>query len=795
MYKFTPFCYLLFFSAPLFAQTPADCPPELSSHNFHSNNLRLTNPTPVGGSGSYFIHALEAGYDGSQGIPGGQYSRTFWVGGLDPGGNLHLAATFPSNDFDVYLPGPLNANGVADPLNCARWNRLWSVNREEIELHRTDFADNGQLDNPLPGIVGWPGRGNPHFGVANGFPLPDRPVLAPFFDNNSDGIYNAYDGDYPHPAALGPGTTVAGIAWSMFNSSPTNLVFEFQSTYWALGCDDNDALNNTIFQSLHLRNAGSELVDSLFVGLFQDPEMGSYEDDFVGTNPALNTIFVYNADNIDGPALFPNFGDNPPAFALTVLSHPLDNTTYYATGVTNPPAGMSFPVTPGEFYNYLTGRWRDGSPMTADGSGYQSGGLPTRYIFTGDLGDNSSWAMLNEGLPFIDMRTLANVKIGKLLPGQSAAIDYAYSFHRGAGLDYLGNVGHLFQRVTGLQTAYFTEFNGSCSYTACTSECVWPGDTNRDGIVNNFDLLPLSAAWGATGPARNGFVNWAPKQSANWGPTVYQTIDYKHADPNGNGTVELNDAGVVGDFYGNTTPWWSPVPDSYPPGADFFWGVSPPSVDTNNVLPNQTLLVTVRYDSLVAARGGAFELTWDTAYWNVTIATGGSTGPGILGLFQKEVTQFNYARIRTDSLTGFPDGAWALLQLKSKTIAPTQSNTTYLRLKNIRGIAADGSAVPLGAYPKKFKFAGGTSDAVEPEGSEPWRISPNPATATLALEAPGEQLREVVFYDVSGRILEKNRLAGGEKAALPVGHLPRGLVFVQLRSEDREVVRKVVLVD
>ncbi len=797
MFKFTPFCYLLFFSVPLFAQAPADCPPEPSSTVFHPNNLRMTNASPIGGSGSYQIHALEAGYNGMDATPAGQYARSFWVGGLDPGGNLLLAAsTFPASDWGSYLPGPINASGGIDPLNCVRWDRLWKATREEISLHRADFADNGQLDDPQPNITGWPGKGNPNFEAQYGFPLPDRPALAPFVDVNGDGIYNAYDGDYPHPAALNTNTTVAEIAWSMFNSSPGNLIFEYQSTYWALGCEDNDLLNNTIFQSLYLYNAGTERVDSLFVGLLQDPELGSYDDDYAGTNTALNTIFTYNSDNSDGPAAVPNFGDNPPTFALTILNRPLDVASYYFNALANPLPGMAYPVTPGEYYNYLTGRWRDGTPMTVGGNGYQTNGPVTSYCFNGDPNDNNSWAMSNVNFPTGDLfRILAGTKIGSLQPGQSAAVDYAYSFHRGPGLNHLQNVSYLFQRVEALQLAYFGEFEGACAYTACTDDCVWPGDTNRDGIVNHCDLLPIGVAYGESGPSRDGFVNWAPKEAIDWGQTFNQLYDDKHVDANGDGVIDLTDVDLIGDFYDNTTPWWSPVPDDYQIGDNFLLRVLPGTIDTNNIQTGQTVVVLVQYDSLLALTGGAYQIEWDTAYWQILIATGPAGGGVFRGLSRRYDTELSYARIALPPSTGLSNSAWSTIQMKARDIASTQSNTTFVRMKNVKGIAADGSDIPLGANRLKFKFADGVSGTAASGEAGQWHISPNPATATLVVDAPGEQLHEAVFYDLSGRVLGKKQLSGTGKAELPVGHLPRGLVLLQLRSEDGVVVRKVALRD
>lgn len=141
-----------------------------------------------------------------------------------------------------FRAGPLTGDWPTDSLNAHRWDRFFRVERVLLEAHRDDWADNSVLDNPLPDIVGRPARGNPHFENQYGFPLPDGD-LAPFVDLNGDGIYNAYDGDYPHPASLDTEILPGEIIWNIFNDAYGNdldgipLKVEIHSTAWALACD------------------------------------------------------------------------------------------------------------------------------------------------------------------------------------------------------------------------------------------------------------------------------------------------------------------------------------------------------------------------------------------------------------------------------------------------------------------------------------------------------------------------------------------------------------------------------
>ena len=80
--------------------------------------------------------------------------------------------------------------------------------------------------------------------------------------------------------------------------------------------------------------------------------------------------------------------------------------------------------------------------------------------------------------------------------------------------------------------------NGSCGL----DDCVYPGDVNRDGVANLYDLIPLSGGIGATGPYRpNATLDFAPQQAEDWDLSTPDGINYKHLDCDGNGIVETED--------------------------------------------------------------------------------------------------------------------------------------------------------------------------------------------------------------------------------------------------------------
>ncbi|MEO1263044.1 MAG: T9SS type A sorting domain-containing protein [Bacteroidota bacterium] len=362
------------------------------------------------------------------------FAGGLWFGGFDPGGNLKVKA-IAYDASDAGSPGPMT-NGVTDPDLCANFDKHWTVLQASIEAHVADFNDNGQIDNPLNEIMSWPGRGNSSSIAYNGFELPDVD-LAPFFDSNSNGLYEPLSGEYP---------LIKGdqAIWWIYNTGEDFNPFDspdIQASVLAYSFSSADeTLDLTTFYDVNFKNAGVESLDSAFVGLWVDADLGCYADDYIGCSPGHNLSYVYNADAIDGDPQcigIPSYGEEIPVLGIKILKGATDangddlgmSSFIYMSNaaVNNPPAATTDPETPIEFYNYLNGHWRDGIPMTFGGDGY-SGGLSTdetNYVFTDNPSDPNGWSMCSVAFPFYDRRTLMNSGPFNLQPGQSNQISFA----------------------------------------------------------------------------------------------------------------------------------------------------------------------------------------------------------------------------------------------------------------------------------------------------------------------------------------------------------------------------------
>ena len=463
-------------------QTSSVCSNPTAYTTIHANNIKagLLN------AGDMFWDFNDAQFIPNP-TPGGPNPATIfaagmWIGGVDPGGNLGLATvTYRPGGVTDYWAGPLDESGITDEFTCSNWDRFFRAKGADIKSFLDNLPD--LVNNPSSAIadykdvMGWPGRGNPYFTDIWGFDLPfTQQNLASFHDENQDGSYDPLQGDYPVVKLQGkPEFVPAEIVWCVFNdqgggaehsnSHGNPLQIEVQLTVWAFNDPNQPVLNNTLFTAHKMINRNQYFVDSCFWGIWVDFDLGCYTDDYIGCAPDQDAFYAYNQDPVDGTSGttcdggVATFGFNPPVQSATFLSRSLDKFIYYNNaGVGNPFAATTDPNLPIEYYRYLTGRWRDGSPYTNGGSGYQSGSIPVDYAFPDLPDDPNGWSMCTADLPFGDRRVMGIHKIGQFVPGQIEELVTAWTVHPGPELPC--GLGTTLDDIADLHDLYADGFAG-----------------------------------------------------------------------------------------------------------------------------------------------------------------------------------------------------------------------------------------------------------------------------------------------------------------------------------------------
>lgn len=379
-----------------------------------------------------------------------------WIGGLDSNNAIHVAAqTYRQSGGDFYS-GPVMDSLAYSPATDAQWNTIWKINKTTIDSflmwHNNPSAFPGYI---IPNVIAtWPANGNVALGQA--------PQLAPFVDRNGDGIYDPNNGDYP--CIKGDQALFMIINDDRNSHGETGgakLKIEIHLMVYAYSAPGT-WLDSTIFTNYKIYNRSDYTYSSTYVGMFHDFDIGAYDDDYVGCDVMRSIAFGYNGDANDGSSPIPTtgtFGANPPAEGVVFLGGPLadanDGIDNDRDGITDEPGETCImnhhvyynnnftitgnPVSDTNFYNYLSGYWKDGSPWTYGGTGYggatvcdwmyphdtDPSGIGTNYVPQVPWDETSSGNIPN------DRRSLASSGPFTFEAGGVECVDYAYVYGRG----------------------------------------------------------------------------------------------------------------------------------------------------------------------------------------------------------------------------------------------------------------------------------------------------------------------------------------------------------------------------
>ena len=283
------------------------------------------------------------------------YSAGLWVG-AKVNNDIRLSIAEFSSEF---TPGPM-VGGTYVPDNAAF--RVYKLNKADTPTTNPDYS-------------AWP--------VTQGAPV--------------DSLGN--------PRIFGD-----QMAWSVFNDAdPTNHVNDAASTaplglevqMSAFGFARGGALGNTVFFKYVIINKGTNTLDSTFVSLWADPDLGDAASDLAGCDTVLSLGFCYNqgADAI--------YGSAPPAVGFDFFQGPIvpgletDSALVngeYRHGFKNLPMASfnkyingTDPASRVETYGYMKGLTKDPISGEMVDNVNPVTGLVTTYAVSGNPVDQTGW--------------------------------------------------------------------------------------------------------------------------------------------------------------------------------------------------------------------------------------------------------------------------------------------------------------------------------------------------------------------------------------------------------------------
>lgn len=393
----------------------ADCNPATAQIDLAINNVRTT----ILGGGDMWWDLNNARYEIPK-LPEGSteqpvhslFAGSLWIGGVDAGGQLKVAAMTYRQSGNDFWPGPLNTSTADISADeCDEWDTHFRMKRSDVDAHIAwinDPIENADYSMPAS-IADWPAHGSAIDGQDY--------YLAPFFDADGDGNYDPNAGDYPDYNASGDRGCEAQLygdetIWWIFNDKG-NIHMETGAEAIGLeihaqgfGFATNDEINNMTFYQYKIFNRSTFTLNDTYFGQWVDPDLGNYEDDYVGCDVQRGLGYCFNGDQDDEGAR--GYGLNPPAIGVDFFQGPLADE---ADGIDNDRDGLideegeqiimskfvyynndfsvtGNPETGTHIYNYLRGIFKDGTEMAYGGTGHQPSnsttGIPCDFMFPGD---------------------------------------------------------------------------------------------------------------------------------------------------------------------------------------------------------------------------------------------------------------------------------------------------------------------------------------------------------------------------------------------------------------------------
>lgn len=271
---------------------------------------------------------------------------------------------------------------------------------------------------------------------------------APWIDEDEDGNWN--------PNVDTPLSKGGQYSWYIINDGSEELHGHLYSTSplgvevrtAIYGLDVDGMLANTLFYEWNIKNAGEHQLDSVFAGVWMDPDIGYSSDDYAGTDPELEMTYTYNADSIDA-----DYGSTPPAVGVMFIRTPLvsapGETGYNAHGAvadhSNIPMNASLiwrcsgslcaPNSAGEAFNQMNGLDNEGDSLL------DLNDNPTTLMFSGDPVTGEGWTEASAEEPPGDRYFLMSAGPFSLAPGESQ--DFICALMLAQGSTHLNAISEL----------------------------------------------------------------------------------------------------------------------------------------------------------------------------------------------------------------------------------------------------------------------------------------------------------------------------------------------------------------
>lgn len=342
-------------------------------------------------------------------------------------------------------------------------------------------------------------------------------------------------------------------------------------------------------------------------------------------------------------------------------------------------------------------------------------------------------------------------------------------------------------------------------------EGVWPGDINDDGIAFMNDLIYLGLAYNTFSSARiDGSIGWYPHPISDWNLAFDIGVNYKYADTNGDGKVNMRDTLALLNNYGtlhetsnipqpNATTGSEPLLYfEMPQDSTLIQGtkVNIPIMLGTEVQPVEDIYgiaFSVNYDPALLEEG-SLQIHFDNSLLGTRnldmlalskdFSKKGRIDIGLTGIDRK-IRADKHGLLATMSFVLKDDIAGKRQQLNS--IANADSTNFNLSFGYVNCLTALEESVKIATEMASVMVVSGVKPPII---DLPLRLFPNPTYANLSLNLPNTLIQEVQILNTVGQIVWQQSFSN-HQATLNINSLKSGIYLVHIQTPKGILVRKI----
>lgn len=339
---------------------------------------------------------------------------------------------------------------------------------------------------------------------------------------------------------------------------------------------------------------------------------------------------------------------------------------------------------------------------------------------------------------------------------------------------------------------------------------VWPGDTDDDTEVNNFDLLNIGLTYGQIGTTRDSVTNvWNGYITPEWNTaTAVSNIDFRHADCNGDGMVNSDDTTAIALNWGE---------QYYRSGGGGILGGAPLFIPHNtayNILEYKLPIhLGTSGNPATNIYGGGFSFPYDTSIFKknsvyITFDTSwvGTQNVDMIAISKDFWKQGRldaaFTRIDGNNISGIGGIGYLNFTIRDDILQRPgggsnnggfnlDSVLVSLNLTNVKFISFDETEIPVDLPTGQITITSSTNKIQLGQFIDAF---PNPVSDIIRVSSEQLEINQIQLIDMTGRVIYNQNSSLRNICEIDVHTFPSGIYTLQIHTNKGLAVKRIAVV-